>query len=79
MGQPAEKTYMVVLVPADQVTGDGCKPGFVKLTGTPDEGDWEQWGPYRRLGQVDVGLDELQVVAAAYRPSSGEGGVTSGT
>jgi hypothetical protein len=49
---PSPVTYRVVLVPSDQVTEDGCKPGFVGLLGTPGEGEWEYWGPYRCVGEV---------------------------
>ena len=52
-------TFAVVLVPVTHTTTDGCKPGFVHLTGTPGEGSWEQWGPYRLVGEVTEELSAL--------------------
>ena len=43
--------FRVVLVPAGQVTSDGCEPGWVKLTGTPGRGTWDEWGPYQLAGE----------------------------
>jgi hypothetical protein len=48
-------TYRVVLVPAEQTTQDGCRPGHVKLTGTPGQGAWEEWGPYPVVGELTMG------------------------
>jgi len=52
-------TYRVVLVPAEQADDDGCKPGFVRLTGTPGAGSWESWGPYRCVGELTAELAAL--------------------
>lgn len=52
-------TYRVVLVPAGQTTVDEDRPGFVRLTGTPGQGCWEEWGPYRCVGELTAELAAL--------------------
>ena len=49
-------TFAVVLVPVTHTTTDGCGPGFVGLLGTPGEGEWETWGPYRMVGELSAEL-----------------------
>jgi hypothetical protein len=69
-------TYRVVLVPCDQTEGDGCKPGFVKLTGTPEAGSWEEWGPYRCVGELSAGLAAV-LFGEPPRGAADGAGVTS--
>lgn len=64
-------TYAVVLVPVAQVSDEGCKPGFVKLTGTPGEGSWEEWGPYRAVGEMTSDLASLAFGVPAGQPGGG--------
>lgn len=56
MTTPIPGWFRVVLVPAEQTTEDGCKAGFVKLTGTPGEGSWDEWGPYQCVGALSPEL-----------------------
>jgi hypothetical protein len=68
--------YRVVLVPAGQTSEDGCKPGFVKLTGTPGEGSWDEWGPYRCVGELTAELAALGF-GVPLTPEPPASGVTS--
>lgn len=52
-------TFRVVLVPCDQTTEEGCRDGFVRLTGTPGAGVWDWWGPYRCVGELTAELAAL--------------------
>jgi hypothetical protein len=73
MADQPPSTYKVVLVPADQTTGDGCKPGHVKLTGTPGQGAWEEWGPYPEVGELTMGPYRATVEMSAELAALGFG------
>jgi hypothetical protein len=66
-------TYKLVLVPADQTTEDGCRPGYVKLTGTPGEGAWDEWGPYPLAGELTMGPYRATVEMSAELAAAGFG------
>jgi len=66
-GYPPAPVYQVVLVPVEQVTTDGCKPGMVKLTGTPGKGSWDEWGPYPAVGREQLaGLLAAAMMAGGW-------------
>ena len=59
MSSVSPATYRVVLVPVTQTSEQDCKPGWVRLTGTPGHGSWEEWGPYRCVGELTAELAAL--------------------
>jgi len=66
--------YRLVLIPEGQVSEDGCRPGTVKLTGTPGQGEWDAWGPYRSAGTFSAA--QAEHLACAFTGTAPAGWVT---